>query len=262
MHDGSFVIPSIGPIAIAKMSKEKIKAIISFVFSFFSAFSFSKSLFPEGSDALKPRLFMAEIICLWVSLSESNVIAAASPARLTETDWTEGSFPILTSMLLAQEAQCIPLILKTVWVIFIKTPRLNNLRYIVNNTYKQKERAVAMNLSGTETLVNLARSFAGEAQARNRYHFYAEKLRKEGHEALYRTVTEIENNELAHAKMFLNYLADNPGFGFDNINIDVGYPYILGTLTVNLDAAASGENDEANIIYPKFSEIARKEGFI
>ena len=118
-----------------------------------------------------------------------------------------------------------------------------------------------MNLSGTETLVNLARSFAGESQARNRYHFYAEKLRKEGHEALYRTVTEIENNELAHAKMFLNYLTDNAEFGFNNIDIDGGYPYILGTLTVNLDAAASGENDEVNIIYPKFAEIARKEGF-
>lgn len=118
-----------------------------------------------------------------------------------------------------------------------------------------------MNLAGTETLVNLARAFAGEAQARNRYHFYAGKLKKEGHEALYRTVTEIENNELAHAKVFLNYMTDNPEFGFDNIDIDGGYPYILGTLTVNLDAAASGENDEANIIYPKFAEIARREGF-
>jgi len=119
-----------------------------------------------------------------------------------------------------------------------------------------------MNLAGTETLINLARSFAGEAQARNRYHFYAEKLRSEGHEALYRTVTEIENNELAHAKMFYNYITDTPDFGYKNIDIDGGYPYILGTLGVNLDAAAAGENDEANIIYPKFAKIARDEGFL
>lgn len=118
-----------------------------------------------------------------------------------------------------------------------------------------------MNLLGTETLVNLARSFAGESQARNRYHFYAEKLRREGHEALYRTVMEIANNELAHAKVFINYMTDNTQFGFENIEIDGGYPYILGTLTVNLDAAASGENSESNIIYPKFSKIAREEGF-
>lgn len=118
-----------------------------------------------------------------------------------------------------------------------------------------------MNLTGTETLINLARSFAGEAQARNRYHFFAKKLRDEGYEALYRTVTEIENNELAHAKMFYNYLTDNPDFGYKNIDIDGGYPYILGTVTVNLQSAAAGESDEANIIYPKFAKIAREEGF-
>ncbi len=119
-----------------------------------------------------------------------------------------------------------------------------------------------MNLTGTKTLVNLARSFAGESQARNRYHFYAEKLRKEGHEALYRAVTEIGNNELAHAKLFLKYLTDNPDFGYKNIDIDGGYPYILGTLGVNLDAAAAGEHDEATIVYPEFAKIAREEGFI
>lgn len=118
-----------------------------------------------------------------------------------------------------------------------------------------------MNLSGTQTLINLARSFAGEAQARNRYHFYAGKIRKEGHEALYRTITEIENNELAHAKVFFNYITDNPDFGFNNIDIDGGYPYILGNIGINLEAAAQGENDEATIIYPKFAQIARDEGF-
>ncbi len=118
-----------------------------------------------------------------------------------------------------------------------------------------------MNLGGTQTLINLARSFAGESQARGRYHFYAGKLRKEGHEALYRTVSEIENNELAHSKVFLNYITDNTDFGYDNIEIDGGYPYKLGDIVTNLASAADGENDEATIIYPKFAEIAREEGF-
>lgn len=118
-----------------------------------------------------------------------------------------------------------------------------------------------MNLGGTQTLINLARSFAGESQARGRYHFYAGKLKKEGHEALYRTVCEIENNELAHSKVFLNYITDNNDFGYDNIQIDGGYPYKLGDIVTNLASAASGENDEATIIYPKFAEIAREEGF-
>ena len=118
-----------------------------------------------------------------------------------------------------------------------------------------------MNLNGTETLINLARSFAGESQARGRYSFYAGKLKKEGHESLYRIVKEIENNELAHSKVFFNFLTDNPEFGHPNIDIDAGYPYILGDIQTNLKAAASGENDEANIIYPKFAKIAREEGF-
>ncbi len=119
-----------------------------------------------------------------------------------------------------------------------------------------------MDLNGTKTLINLARSFAGESQARNRYHFYASKIRKEGHEALYRIITEIENNELAHAKVFFKYITDNAGSGYDNIDIDGGYPYKLGDTLLNLKSASSGEDDEATIIYPKFAEIAREEGFL
>ncbi len=119
-----------------------------------------------------------------------------------------------------------------------------------------------MNLDGTKTLINLARSFAGESQARGRYHFYAEKLKKEGHEALYRTVTEIENNELAHSKVFLDFITNSPSFGYENLDIDAGYPYKLGTVAENLVSAANGENDEANKIYPEFARIAREEGFI
>ncbi len=118
-----------------------------------------------------------------------------------------------------------------------------------------------MNLKGSETLINLARSFAGESQARGRYHFYAGKIRKEGHETLYRIITEIENNELAHSKVFMDFLTDNPELGFDNIDIDAGYPYILGDVITNLKAAAAGEKDEHSIIYPKFAKIARDEGF-
>lgn len=118
-----------------------------------------------------------------------------------------------------------------------------------------------MNLNGTRTLINLARSFAGESQARTRYHFYAAAMRKEGHESLYRRITAIENNELAHAKVFMNFITDNSDFGYKNIEIDAGYPYKLGTLQINLESAAEGENDEATIVYPQFAAIAREESF-
>ncbi len=119
-----------------------------------------------------------------------------------------------------------------------------------------------MNLNGTKTLINLARSFAGESQAANRYRFYASRIKKDGHEVLYRIISEIENNERAHAKVFFKYIADNENSGYDNIDIDGGYPYKLGDTPTNLASAASGEEDEATIIYPKFAKIAREEGFL
>lgn len=118
-----------------------------------------------------------------------------------------------------------------------------------------------MNLEGTQTLVNLARSFAGESQARGRYHFYADKMKSEGHESLYRRITEIENNELAHSKIFMDFITQIPSFGYDNIEIDGGYPYKLGAVCANLKAAAHGENEEATVAYPKFAKIAKDEGF-
>lgn len=118
-----------------------------------------------------------------------------------------------------------------------------------------------MNLEGTETLKNLARAFAGESQARNRYDFYANQLRREGNEYLYRVISEISHNEHAHAKIFWNYLVQSGQNGFPNIDFDAGYPYVAGDSIVNLTSAAHGEEQEATEIYPKFAEIARQENF-
>lgn len=118
-----------------------------------------------------------------------------------------------------------------------------------------------MDLNGTETLKNLARSFAGESQAKNRYSFYAEQLKKEGYEYLYKIISEIEQNEHAHARIFFNYITNNSTYGYANIDFDAGYPFQLGDSLLNLAAAAEGENAEATDIYPKFAKIAREEGF-
>lgn len=118
-----------------------------------------------------------------------------------------------------------------------------------------------MNLKNTETLKNLARAFAGESQARNRYEFYATKLKKEGQEYLYQVISEIARNEYAHARVFWNYLVQNPENGFPNIEFDAGYPYTEGDSIFNLEAAAHGEHEEGFEIYPKFARIAREENF-
>ncbi len=116
-------------------------------------------------------------------------------------------------------------------------------------------------LAGTKTSENLARAFAGESQARNRYTFYAEYAKHEGHSAIEQEIKIIAGNELAHAKVFFDLLVDGMGTGNSNVNVDAGYPFELGDTVANLKAAAEGEHEESATIYPAFADVAKQEGF-
>ena len=85
-----------------------------------------------------------------------------------------------------------------------------------------------MEASNRETLENLARSFAGEAQARTRYTVYAQVARKEGQEWIARVFEETAANEAVHAEEFLEQLQKMGGCA-DNIDISGGYPFQLGS---------------------------------
>ncbi len=115
-------------------------------------------------------------------------------------------------------------------------------------------------LPGTQTSENLARAFAGESQARNRYTFYASYAKNEGHRVIEQEFKKIADNELAHAKVFYDLLVNGMG-GDSNVNVNAGYPFALGDTLTNLKAAASGEHDEHSTIYPSFADVAKKEGF-
>ena len=60
-----------------------------------------------------------------------------------------------------------------------------------------------MDFMQSETRINLARAFAGESQARNRYTIYADIARKEGQEYLARIFLETADNEKVHGEEFL-----------------------------------------------------------
>lgn len=117
-----------------------------------------------------------------------------------------------------------------------------------------------MENSRNETILNLARSFAGESQARSRYTVYAGIARKEGQEWIARVFEETAANEAVHAEEFLEMLQKLGGCSA-NIDVQAGYPYELGTTPENLNAAAAGELHEHDAAYPGFAEIARREGF-
>lgn len=126
--------------------------------------------------------------------------------------------------------------------------------------YPLEEGGCNMDFVNSQTCVNLARSFAGESQARTRYTIYAKEARKEGLEWVARIFEETAANETVHAEEFLEQLQKLGGTA-ENIDLTAGYPFQLGTTQENLNAAARGELEENSNAYPAFAEMARREGF-
>ncbi|MBQ7855648.1 MAG: rubrerythrin family protein [Alistipes sp.] len=112
-------------------------------------------------------------------------------------------------------------------------------------------------IKGTRTEENLLKAFAGESQARNRYNFFASRARKEGYEQIAAIFDETALQEQEHAKLFFKFLEGG------KVNIyEATYP--AGTIcsTVeNLLAAAEGEREEWDVLYPTFAQTAEEEGF-
>ena len=114
-------------------------------------------------------------------------------------------------------------------------------------------------LVGSKTAENLAKAFAGESQARNRYTIYAEAAEKEEHFVISDIFKKIADNERAHAKIFFDFLI--AGLGKTNIKVDADYPIGFGNTEQNLTYAAEGEKEEWGTAYPSFAEIAKNEGY-
>ena len=111
-------------------------------------------------------------------------------------------------------------------------------------------------IKGTQTEKNLLISFAGESQARNRYTFFASQAKKDGYVHVAAAFEETAAQEKEHAKRFFKFLEGG------NLEIVAMFPAgEIGTTLENLKAAADGELEEWSDAYPKFAEIARKEGF-
>ena len=111
-------------------------------------------------------------------------------------------------------------------------------------------------IKGTQTEQNLLKSFAGESQARTRYTYFASVAKKEGYEQISAIFMETAEQEKEHAKKFFKYLEGGM------VEITAQYPAgIISTTAENLKAAADGEYEEWEELYPAFAEIAEKEGF-
>lgn len=111
-------------------------------------------------------------------------------------------------------------------------------------------------IKGTETEKNLLRAFAGESQARNRYHFSESVAREEGYGQIADFFKQTADQERMHAKMLFSHLEGGP------LEIEYTYPAgKIGTTRENLLLAAEGEHEEWTDMYPTFADKAEEEGF-
>ena len=116
-----------------------------------------------------------------------------------------------------------------------------------------------MHLKESQTLLNLAKSFAGEAQAGLRYQFTADKALNEGFKILSDEIRKIAKNEVNHAKVFFELITEGVG-NTDNIEFTAGYPFEGTTLEEGLRFAVKEEKAEVEI-YQNFAKVAEEEGF-
>lgn len=113
-------------------------------------------------------------------------------------------------------------------------------------------RRMILNLKGSKTKENLEIAFANEAQASQRYHFFAVKAEVEGRNAASDVFRAVADNERGHAQGHLDFLV-NAG----------ERPATMsgGTAKENLAAALAYEMDESSHVYPAMAREAREEGF-
>ena len=115
---------------------------------------------------------------------------------------------------------------------------------------------MSKSIKGTQTEKNLLIAFAGEAQARNRYTYFAGVARKEGLMQISAIFAETADQEKEHAKRFFKFLEGG------EVEITESFPAgKIGNTLENLRAAAAGEEHEWTEMYPGFAKVAREEGF-
>lgn len=118
-----------------------------------------------------------------------------------------------------------------------------------------------MKLIDSKTLLNLAKSYAGETQAYTRYKFIEYGARNEGYNALAEVIDKVVYNEFNHARMLYTYIQQASTKTIDNIDVCSGYPFKeKWNLVENLKLAAEDETSEVKI-YKAFEKTAREEGF-
>lgn len=116
----------------------------------------------------------------------------------------------------------------------------------------------------SQTLENLAKAFAGESQARNRYTIYSSIARKEGLLQVSEIFLATAEQEKEHAEWFfkmIQMVKEKTGDTSKNeIDIPTTVVSKFGDTLTNLETSIAGEHHEESELYPMFAQVAQDEG--
>ncbi len=107
-------------------------------------------------------------------------------------------------------------------------------------------------LANTQTLENLRRAFAREAQANRLYLYFAQKAQIEGYNDLAALMRETAEGETGHALGHMEFLEEEG----DPVN-----GAATGNTDANLKVLLAIETQDAEQEYPAMAARAREEGF-
>jgi len=113
-----------------------------------------------------------------------------------------------------------------------------------------------------KTLINLAKAYVGESQARNRYTSYAKVAQKEGFEQIAEIFRLTADQEKEHASWLFKLIKELKKDNNEPIKIEAEVPTTYGSTEANLKAAINGENYEHTKMYPEFAKVATQEGLV
>ena len=118
-----------------------------------------------------------------------------------------------------------------------------------------------MDFKNSETLKNLTRAFSGECQDGAFYQYMADEATQQKLSNVATILKQLATNEMAHAKIFYDYISNKEDGGIDMVEIKATYPMKSGNLEEMLKIKYENEDRQSDVVYPNFAKIANKEGF-
>ena len=115
-----------------------------------------------------------------------------------------------------------------------------------------------------KTLENLAKAFAWESQARNRYTIYASVARKAGYLQIANVFLETAEQEKEHAEWLFKMMQEfieKEWVEMPYIDIETTTMIKFWDTKTNLETAIAGEYEERAYMYPEFAKVAEEEWY-